>query len=223
MRKKVIKFQAVVFGTFNFPADPGTTVKLMTIFAPHGYMPQVISGQDVMGGGGVSRLSLTKGEFLQIVFSPDRIDFSSVMPTISVADFVAEVSFCVSQLESGNLRFHRVALVIDNLLEEISSSESDQLRQRLLPNSKEGAIDWTARWVDVIDHADERYNFCFEVLNSAGMMMINNGRMHPLNGIKVMHDVSTTPSNTSHRFDSNNLAKSLSEISKLIEINDLMK
>lgn len=216
MQKKAIKFQAVLFGTFNFPADPDTTVKLMTTFAPLGFMPQVMNVPDPMTGLMAQRIGLTKGTDVQIQFSPDRIDFTAMMPTGSIEEFVNEVPTNVKLLEQGSLRFNRVALVVDSLLEEMSQADSETLRNKLLPNSGASSIEWIARWVSPLSMDTEQYNVCFEAMKASGLMMVHNGRMQPLNGIKVMSDVSTTPSNTNPRFDANNLHGALLAISKII-------
>jgi hypothetical protein len=214
--QKVIRFQAVLFGTFNFPADPDTTVKLMTTFAPLGFMPQVMTVPDPMTRLMSQRIGLTKGTDAQILFAPDRIDFTTMMPTGSIEEFMSDVVTNVKQLEHGNLRFNRVALVVDTLHEEMSHTDSETLRNKLLPKSGGNSIEWIARWVTPLSTDTEQYNVCFEAMNAIGLMMVHNGLMQPLNGIKVMSDVSTAPSNTNHRFDANNLHEALNAISKII-------
>lgn len=217
MQKRVIKYQAVLFGTFNFPADPDTTVKLMTTFAPLGFMPQVMTVPEPMTGLSSQRLALTKGTNVQILFAPDRIDFTATMPSESVESFVNDVVSNVEQLERGSLRFNRVALVIDTILEEISQAESEVFRDKYLPTSGANSIEWVARWVTPISKESEQYNVCFEAVCAPGMVMVlPNGRMQPLTGLKVMHDISTTPSNTSPRFDASKLHEALSAISKIV-------
>ncbi len=216
MQKKTIKFQAVLFGTFNFPADPDTTVKLMTIFAPLGFMPQVMNVQDPIAGLTSQRLGLTKGSEMQIQFSPDRIDFTAPMPSMDIDIFLNDVVDYVGKLERGSLQFNRAALVIDALFEELSQTESEALRGKLLPQSGINSVEWVARWVTPLSIHNEQYNACFEAVTATGLMMIINGRMHPLSGIKTMHDVSTTPSNTAHRFNVDNLQETLYGISKII-------
>lgn len=216
MQKRVIKFQAVLFGTFNFPADPDTTVKLMTAFAPLGFMPQVMNAPDPMTGLMSQRIGLTKGANVQILFAPDRIDFTAMMPTGSIEEFVGDVVTNVKHLEHGNLRFNRVALVVDTLLEEMSQADSEALRSKLLPKSGANSIEWMARWVTPLTMDTEQYNVCFEAMKAIGLMLINNGRMQPLNGIKAMSDVSTSPSNTNSRFGADNLHETLDAISKII-------
>ena len=216
MIKRAIKFQAVLFGTFNFPANPDTTVKLVTAFAPLGFMPQVMPVTDLMTGQMSQRIGLTNGSNVQILFAPDRLDFLAMAPSWSIEEFVDNVVTYVTHLENGSLRFNRVALVIDNILEEMSLAESETLRDKLLPKSGANSIEWQARWVTPLSKDTEEYNVCFEAMSAAGLMMINNGRMQPLNGIKAMHDVSTTPSNTNPRFDAKSLNANLNSISKII-------
>lgn len=216
MKTRAIKFQAVLFGTFNFPTNPDTTIKLMTAFAPLGFMPQVMPVPDPMTGRMSQRIGLTNGSDVQILFAPDRIDLTATMPSWSIEEFVNNVVMYVTHLENGSLRFNRVALVIDNILEEMSLAESETLRDKLLPKSGENSIEWVARWVTPLSRDTEQYNVCFEAMSAAGLMMITNGNMQPLSGIKVMHDVSTIPSNTNPRFDAKNLNLMLNSISKII-------
>lgn len=220
MKKRTIKFQAVLFGTFNFPANPDTTVKLVTAFAPLGFMPQVMTVPDPMTGQMAQRIGLTNGSDLQMQFAPDRLDFIATTPSWSVEEFVNNVVAYVTHLENGSLRFNRVALVIDNILEEMSLAESEALRNKLLPKSGANSIEWVVRWVTPLSKDTEGYNVCFEAMSAAGLMMINNGRMQPLNGIKAMHDVSTIPSNTNPRFDAKNLNLMLNSISEIISGQD---
>lgn len=216
MKTKSIKFQAVLFGTFNFPANPDTTIKLMTAFASLGFMPQVMPVPDPMTGRMSQRIGLTNAADVQIMFAPDRIDLTATMPSLSIEEFVKNVVIYVRNLENGSLRFNRVALVIDNILEEMSLAESEALREKLLPKSGENSIEWVARWVTPLSEDTEQYNVCFEAMSAAGLMIITNGNMQPLSGIKVMYDVSTIPSDTNPRFDAENLNLTLNSISKII-------
>ena len=223
MQKRALRFQAVLFGTFNFPANPDTTIKLMTAFAPLGFMPQVMTVPDPMTGLMSQRIGLTNGSDVQILFAPDRLDFTATTPSGNIEEFVNNVVTYVTHLENGNLRFNRVALVIDNILEEMSLAESETLRDKLLPKSGANSIEWVARWVTPLSKDTEQYNVCIEAMSATGLMMIINGQMQPLSGIKVMHDVSTTPSNTNPRFDAKNLDLMLNSISKIISTqNDLV-
>ncbi|WP_283149748.1 hypothetical protein [Silvimonas soli] len=216
MQKRVIKFQAALFGTFNFPAEPDTIVKLMTVFAPLGFMPQVISVPDLMTGLTAQRIGMTRGDDVVMLLAPDRIDFTATMPTVDIAGFVNDAVTNVEQLERGNLRFNRVALVVDTLLEEMSEAEIEAMREKLLPHSGARSIEWMARWVTPVINETEQYNVCLEAIKASGLMMFFNGRMQPLHGIKTLHDVSTTPSNTSPRFDAQNLRGALDAISQII-------
>lgn len=216
MPKRLIKLQAVLFGNFNFPVVPETSVRLLTTFASHGFMPQVMNVPDPMAGVTIQRIGLTKGTDIQVLFAPERIDFTVTMPSSSIEDFVNDVVSFIEKLEGGTLQFSRIALVSDSLIEEISQADSEALREKLLPSSGNNSIEWVARWVTPITVGSEQYNACFEAMNANGLMMIINGNMKPLSGIKVMHDISTTPLNTTLRFDAKNLNKELNAISDII-------
>lgn len=179
-------------------------------------MPQVINTQDAMTGQFSQRISLTRGPDFQINFAPDRIDFISMMPSESLAQFTEEVVICARKLEKGSLIFSRISLVEDILLEEINHSQSEALREKLLPHSGENSIEWMARWVTQENNNSEQYNVCFEAINNPNLMMIHNGRMHTMNGIKLMSDVSTTHTNTIARFDIKKLPSIFSTITKII-------
>ena len=215
MKKIAIKFQDVLFGTFNFPVSPDTTMKLLSVFAPLGFMPQVMTVPDPMTGLMSQRIGLTNGSDVQILFAPNRLDFTATTPSWGIEEFVNNVVTYVSHLENGSLRFNRVALVIDDILEEMSITEAEELRKKLLPKSGANSIEWVARWVTPLTKGTEEYNVCFEAMSATGLMMIINGQMQPLNGIKTMLDVSTTPNNTNPRFDAKNLNLMLDSISKI--------
>jgi hypothetical protein len=219
MRLKILKNHAVIFGKFHFPVNPETTVKLVNAFASLGFMPQVVAVADQVTGSITQKISLSTGE-KHIQFDSDRIDFISAAPIDEESDFdffINEVADYFSRIENGSLKLFRIAIVQDILLESLSSAQEQSLRTSLLPQSAAESIEWSARWVNPTVVEDEKYNICLEAMTGQGMMMIVKNRPMPVEGIKILHDISTTPENVSARFGIDNLTLELKKIAALIE------
>lgn len=217
MQKKDIKHQAVVFGSFSFPQTPEATVRLITTFVPMGFMPQTTSGIDPASGLPLQRMGFIKGTDTQIQLANDRIDIYSVLPTRPLDEFINEVVEIVGRLEGGSLRFGRVALVIDTGLEDMTPAQVSEIRSRVLPRSDAASIEWVARWVTPKVADGETFNVNIEAMTAEGMMILHSGRMVPMNGIKIMRDVSTSPLNVTQRFDMTSLPSMLRSIAAIVE------
>ncbi|KAL0630367.1 hypothetical protein Q9L58_010786 [Maublancomyces gigas] len=221
MQITTIKYQAVLFGSFNFPPVTDTTIKLLQAFASLGFMPQVHNLVDTVTGLSMPRISLTQGVGTTILFADDRIDIISAMPVdLSIKGFIDTVVDYVSRLDGGNLQFHRIALILDSVLDDLTPEEFERIRTKLLPSVKGAPFEWTARWVLPQTVGDESYNVCFEAVTATGLMLALQNRLQPLSGLKIMHDVSTAPQNLAIRFSGKNLGVSLSAIADIIAVED---
>lgn len=216
MQKRIIKIQAVVFGAPNPQTNQTAMVDLIQSFIPEGYMPQTISVQDPISGTINQKLSLIKNQEMQIQFSHERVDFLALMPTASTEDILNSIQKNIGLIYKNNVAFNRIALVLDYILDEFSDEEIEKFRMELLPKSKVNSIEWVSRWVSKQEIDAEEYNICFEAMTANGLMMINNGITHHLNGIKIMHDISTTPSNNTTRFNKDNIKDKLMKINNII-------
>lgn len=219
MNIKILKNHIVLFGKFYFPVNPETTIKLVNAFAPLGFMPSVSAGSDPTSGEMNQQISLTSGD-KHIQFSSDRIDFISGMPIDAELDpefFIGEVADYFARIESGSLRMYRLAIVQDMLLSNLSSMQEESLRTSLLPQSSADSLEWTARHVTPRSVETEKYNICLEAMTGQGMMMLVKNRPIPVQGIKILHDVSTSPEHVSTRFNSENLMVELKKIAKVVE------
>lgn len=219
MQRKILKQQAVLFGNFHFPASPETTVKLLTAFASLGFMPQVLNISDPTSGLTVPKISLAKDE-KQIIFGSDRIDIISAAPVeaeLNLDFFIAEVKDYFLRIESGTLKMYRIAIVEDYFLEGLSEAQSESLRTSLVPKSAVGSIEWASRWVTPSIIEDEKYNICLEAMVASGMRMVLPNRVIEIDGVKILHDISTSPESLMNRFGSDNLLDSLKKVATLIE------
>ena len=218
MQPRLLKNQAALFGSFHFPPTPDTTVKLVQAFASLGFMPQVINAPDPVTGLIAQRIALSRGADTHIQFSPDRIDIVGTMPIVSDTEsFIADVVDYVSRIDNGSLKFNRVGLVQDYLLEGLAADRETELRMKLLPHSGERPNEWMARWVEprVID--DEKYNICLEAMTAPGLMMIMSNKIQAVDGVKVLCDISTTPENLSSRFSIANIKSTMNSLNSIIQ------
>jgi len=219
MQPRLLKNQVALFGSFHFPPTPETIVKLVEAFASLGFMPQVINTNDLVSGLSIQKITLSRGSDTQIQFASDRIDIVNTMPSVSdVAPFIVEVLDYLSRIEKGSLKFTRVGLVQDYLLESLPADREREIRMRLLPHSGESPNEWMARWVEprVVD--DGKYNICLEAMVAPGLMMIMNNKIQPVNGVKVLYDISTSPENMASRFNSSNIEATLNSLNGLIQL-----
>lgn len=218
MHPRLLKNQAALFGSFHFPPTPDTTVKLVQAFASLGFMPQVINTADAVSGLNVQKIALSRGFDTQILFASDRIDIVNTMPSVSkIEPFIVEIVDYVSRLDNGSLKFHRVGLVQDFLLEGLSVDRERELRLKLLPHSGDAPNEWMARWVEPRVVNDEKFNVCLEGMTAPGLMMITNNKIQPVNGVKILYDISTSPENGASRFNASNVESILVSLSDIIQ------
>ncbi|MFC5548158.1 hypothetical protein [Massilia aerilata] len=219
MQRKTLKKQAVVFGSFNFPPAPDTTLKLLQIFASAGFLPQMINMVDPVSGMNSQKFSLVRENYFQMHFGSDRIDIFSLDPNdkSDLSSFISETVSLLSRLEGGTLNFTRIALVLDYVLEGANPEQISHLSSRLLPQSTGPLLEWVARWVETRVRGAETYNVCFEANLAQGLHLVVNNQMLAVNGVKIMHDISTSQAHISTRFNIGNLQDSFNAIIEMIE------
>ncbi|OON61194.1 hypothetical protein B0920_19980 [Massilia sp. KIM] len=216
MQRTALKNQVALFGSFSFPAVPDTTIKLLNAFATLGFLPQIVTSVDPTNGLSAQKISLVRGTD-QIHFGNDRIDVFSFLPSSeNLNSFLSEVVTYVQRLDSS-LTFTRLGLVHEIDVQAETPEKTLAVRRKLLPESGEDSIEWTARWVNPVTVDGMDYNLCFEAMLAPGLAMVVNNKVTPINGIKVMHDVSTLQNAPGARYDSKNLAEALAAMAAIVE------
>ena len=210
-----LKYQTTIFGGFNYPPTPETMLRILPRVGPLGYMPQVQNVTEGVTGEIGPRVTLIK-DSSQVFLHNSRIDVLTWLPEMELEEFISSTVNLLTLLEGGLLFSSRVALVTESMLEELGEHEIENYRRILVPRSDESTLEWTSRWVERKTVGGETYHISFEALRAAGMIMTTNGVSRTLTGIKVQHDVSTSPSNASPRFTQDNMVDSLIEISKIL-------
>jgi hypothetical protein len=212
MQERTLKNQVVVFGNFSFPPVPDVTLSLMQSFAPFGFMPSVVQQVDI-NGQMQQKIALTKGDSIQIIFGNDRIDFLEAVPEgrNGIGDFYGSVLQYLICLQPRNLMFNRLAMVTERLVYELTPAQGEQLRAQYAGNSPVGAIEWGFRWVQPQSEQEERVNVCLDVSRLQGMLNVR-GKFEQFDGIKIMHDISSSPQNTLPRFNAANASEGFSKL-----------
>ena len=220
MNERLLKNQISVFGKFHFPPVPQTTIQLTQAFQNFEMMPGMVNFLDQQTGQFGPRISLQRAiDALQVVFSDDRIDISQNFPVkaMSFEEFFVLSQKLLGCLESFGLRYTRLAIVHEILIDELAESTIGDLVQKILPRSSPDSPEWTARWVNVSQAHDQSVNACCEVQRMAAVLAYPEGKQYQFNGLKLMSDVSTSPQNLEPRFDSNNSIPVFQEIWKVCE------
>lgn len=216
MRERILKNQIAVFGRFNFPPVPDVTVALLQAFAVFGFMPTVIHQIDA-NGQMQPKISLTKPDE-QIIFSNDRIDFLQNLPSGDgdLTRFLEEVIQYIACLQSRNLQFNRLAVVTERLLQDLSTDQKEAVRERFAPGAPFGSIEWGFRWVKPQDEQGELMNVSFDIARLSGVYQ-EGSRIEQFDGLKVLHDISTSPHNVVFRYNSANVSSGLQAVKQVID------
>ena len=216
MQIKTLKFQTAMFGNYNYPPTPETMMRVLPLFADLGFMPQLVNIADTSGLLLTPRIQLGASNNFFITLAQDRIDFTAFMPeNRDHATFFESVKTFAGRLDP-NLKAHRIALVEDLAVQDLSAEQIQSVCRQLLPGALPDSLEFSSRWVSPVTQGGETYNVCSETVYQPGLGMIVNGQIIGVEGVKVMNDVSTTPANTEIRFDLANLGEGLMEISNLI-------
>jgi len=217
MRNRMVKFQFSVFGTFPFSPTPEIMMELMRAFLPDGLMPSLSQGFDMAKGVSTNRISLAKGDAFQIFFANDRIDIIENFPAsdISAADFVKKSEDILNKIPNiKDFKFIRIALVTEFARQDISAAEMEGYVNKYLTAAKPGAIEWSARWIEMTDSESETYTTIFDVMRLQGIMLVS-GKPEAFDGIKYMSDMATRADNIVPRYSISDIGKIAEQLLKL--------
>lgn len=220
MRTKVLKFHAVIFGSFFFPATPEIIMKIVQSFAPVGFMPAIINTVDPVSGLATSTISLISGTNEQIVFANDRIDISKAFPDSD--DAVAFIQTAVDYLrriDGGTIRGNRLGFIKDLALEDLSAEQENQVRHQILPQSNPDSLDWSARWSSHLSQGNEAYNVFIETLRLQNLSLYIGNQVFQILVPKLSLDISTAPMNAEVRFDVSNMVAALTAMNQIAQEN----
>lgn len=216
MREKFLRWQAVVYGRFNFQPTPKFTVALISAFAPLGFLPMVVN-QSSESGAHVQKISLNK-DSIQIIFGKDRIDMVELLPSddATLEETLDKIELYLSTIPNENLQFNRIALVKEIIFQDLTVEQLEFNQEKYLPWSKPGAVEWSVRSINNEEVGGEKINVCFDLLRLKGMALAN-GRMENLDGIKILHDISTDAEEEEFRFDIKNVIDGFNVLKKIID------
>jgi hypothetical protein len=222
MSIKSIRNQIAVFGNFNFPADSDTTVALLKAFGSDGFMPQTVQTVDPFSGLTVQRLTLVSSDFggsevSAIVFAPDRIDITTALPVGSdIEPYITAAAKYLARVADRAPNYWRLGLVRDFSVGKFGDGQDVGLLGRLLPIAPNDSFEWSSRWVSVKEVGGEKYNYQIEATKQVGMGIVAGNRLESIEGVKMMHDVSTSPEVTAKRFNAGNVEAELLKMARII-------
>lgn len=216
MREKFLRWQAVVYGRFNFDPTPKITVALTSAFAPLGFLPMVVN-QSSDSGNPIKKISLNK-DSIQIVFGKDRIDMVELLPAdeATLEETLEKIELYLSTIPTENLQFNRIALVKEIIFQELTDDQLNANQLEYLPWSKPGSVEWSARSINNEEVGNEKINVCFDAIRLKGLALAN-GRMENLDGIKILHDISTDADEDEFRFNLTNIIAGFDMLRKVID------